>query len=616
MFIILNINIFLNKNQSICTINCAEMRKTMTNYIVLLLRNIKSNPSITQRELSQTLHISLGSTNKYVKSALEQNYLTIQEDKYYLSEKGNAFLEQFRVKNAVIIAAGFGSRFVPLTFETPKGLLEVFGERMIERQIKQLHEVGITDITIVVGYLKEKFEYLIDTYQVKLLYNPEYATKNNLATLYHARHLLSNTYILSSDHWIKENIFHLYEPEAWYSSVYMKGETSEWCLDFDKKERITNVHIGGFDSYVMYGPVYFDQNFSKDFLPLLEEYYHRPGTENFYWEHVYIENIKKLPMSIYRQKDGIVYEFENLEELRKFDKKYQNHSENVALEKISEIFSVSESEITKISCLKSGMTNKSFLFYVKDMPYIFRFPGPGTEELINRVQEKACYDAIKHLHLADEILYFDSKTGYKISRFYPDSRNCDPRNLQDVEKCMELLRNFHHSGVSVTHQFCLREKITFYENLCILHNGIHFEDYIKTKKHMLELLDIIEALHPKQVLSHIDSVQSNFLMLSDNTIKLIDWEYSGMCDPLIDLAMFAIYSYYTEEELENLIKIYLKREPSKEEHIRIYSYVALSGFLWALWAEYKTALGEEFGEYTIYMYRYGKIYYKKAKNLL
>ena len=61
----------------------------------------------------------------------------------------------------------------------------------------------------------------------------------------------------------------------------MKGETSEWCLDFDKKERITNVHIGGFDSYVMYGPVYFDQNFSKDFLPLLEEYYHRPGTENF-----------------------------------------------------------------------------------------------------------------------------------------------------------------------------------------------------------------------------------------------------------------------------------------------------------------------------------------------
>ena len=79
------------------------------------------------------------------------------------------FLQQFRVDAALIIAAGFGSRFVPLTFETPKGLLEVYGERMIERQIKQLHAAGIEDITVAVGYLKEQFEYLIDQYGVKLL---------------------------------------------------------------------------------------------------------------------------------------------------------------------------------------------------------------------------------------------------------------------------------------------------------------------------------------------------------------------------------------------------------------------------------------------------------------
>lgn len=588
----------------------------MTNYITLLLRTIKFNPSITQRELAQVLHISLGSTNKYIKSALEQEYLMLQGNDYFLSKKGETFLEQFRVKNAVIIAAGFGSRFVPLTFETPKGLLEVFGERMIERQIKQLHEAGITDITIVVGYLKEKFEYLIDAYGVKLLYNPEYTTKNTLATLYHARHLFDNTYILSSDNWIRENIFHAYESEAWYSGVYMEGKTSEWCLSFDKKERITGVHVGGNDSYVMYGPVYFDRNFSQQFIPILEEYYHRPGTESFYWEQVYMENLKKLSMSIYKQKDDIVYEFENLEELRKFDKKYQNHSENIALEKISEIFSVPESEITQISCLKSGMTNKSFLFYIKDEPYIFRIPGPGTEELINRRQEKACYDAVKPLHLSDEVIYFDAETGYKISRFYPNSHNCNARNLEETAQCMKVLRKFHQSGISVSHEFCLREKIEFYENLCVLHNGIRFQDYEKTKKQMSELLDNIEILHPKQSLAHIDSVEANFLILSDNTIKLIDWEYAGMCDPLIDIAMFAIYSYYTEEELENLIQLYLETKPSKEECIRIYSYVALSGFLWALWAEYKSALGEEFGEYTIYMYRYAKAYYKKVKNLL
>lgn len=143
---------------------------------------------------------------------------------------------------AVITAAGFGSRFVPLTFETPKGLLEVFGERMIERQIKQLHEAGITDITIIVGYLKEKFEYLIDKYQVKLLYNPEYATKNNWLRLPSRRAVPRSQYVCAClGQRIRNNMYHKYECGAWYSSVYMDGETSEWCLSSNKKGRITSV---------------------------------------------------------------------------------------------------------------------------------------------------------------------------------------------------------------------------------------------------------------------------------------------------------------------------------------------------------------------------------------
>ena len=98
----------------------------------------------------------------------------------------------------------------------------------------------------------------------------------------------------------------------------MKGATSEWCLSTDKKGRITDVVIGGSDSYVMYGPVYFDHDFSKRFIPFLEKYYNSPGTENLYWENVYMDNLKMLPMYIYPQPDSIVYEFENLEELRKF----------------------------------------------------------------------------------------------------------------------------------------------------------------------------------------------------------------------------------------------------------------------------------------------------------
>lgn len=582
----------------------------------LLLRNIQSNPVITQRLLAEKLGVSLGNTNKCIKDALEAGYLSQAASRYHVTELGVRKLEEYRVSNAIITAAGFGSRFVPLTFETPKGLLEVFGERMIERQIKQLHEAGIYNITIMVGYLKEKFDYLIDKYGVKLIYNPEYSTKNTLATLYHCRHLLDNTYILSSDHWMRENLFHTYEPEAWYSSVYMAGNTSEWCLTKDKKDRITSITIGGRDSYVMYGPVYFDRTFSSKFVPLLEEYYHRPGTENFYWEHILIQNLNKLTMFLYKQPDDTVYEFENLEELRQFDAKYQNHSENDALERIASIFQIPESQITGIRCLKSGMTNKSFLFTVDKKDYIFRIPGPGTEELINRQQEKNVYEAIKNQNLSDPVIHFDGKTGYKISRYYEESRNCDPANHSEVDACMKVLSDFHKSGITVEHTFDLKERITFYETLCKQHHSIQFEDYSEVRQNMQQLLDYLDTLSLPTVLAHIDSVFTNFLILPENHIRLIDWEYSGMADPLIDPAMFSIYAYYEEKEADRLLESYLNRPPFLQESFRYYSYMALSGFLWTLWAEYKIALGEEFGEYTLKMYRYAKTYYKKASSCL
>ena len=274
----------------------------------LLCRCILEHPKVTQRELALMLDVSLGTVNTLIKECTAKAYLALNsEGDYELTSAGMAFMEQFRVEAALIIAAGFGSRFVPLTFETPKGLLEVFGERMIERQIKQLHAANIRDITIVVGYLKEKFEYLIDKYQVKLLYNPEYSCKNTLATVYRAREVLRerNVYLLSSDNWMRENMYHTYECGGWYSSVFMEGDTSEWCLSFNKKGRITESHIGGRDSWVMYGPVFFSKQFSRQFLPVLESYYQIGGTQQFYWEQVYTDllngdarrRIKKRPGS-------------------------------------------------------------------------------------------------------------------------------------------------------------------------------------------------------------------------------------------------------------------------------------------------------------------------------
>ena len=381
---------------------------------VLLLRGIIENKNITQRGLVKTTGLALGSVNKLIRKSIEEGLIEAGEklaqhrsDSYRLTEKGMSFMKPYRVDAAVIMAAGFGSRFVPLSFETPKGLLKVFDEPMVERQIKQLHEAGISDITVIVGYMKEKFEYLTDKYGCRLIYNPDFETKNNISSIYYARQALKgkNAYILSSDNWIRENMYHGFEGGAWYSAVHFEGETSEWVLVTDKKGRITDTYPGGRDCNCMMGPAYFSRDFSDSFLPVLERYYKMPGSSDYYWENVLMDMLNgtaykrlnafygripelelcsKLEMSINLQPKDNVYEFENLEELRLFDKKYVNDSGSEAMQLVSRVLKVPESEIQNIRRLKAGMTNNSWLFTVNEESYICRIPGKGTEKLPTR----------------------------------------------------------------------------------------------------------------------------------------------------------------------------------------------------------------------------------------
>ena len=616
----------------------------------LICRTILENPAVTQREMAKGLDISLGSVNSLIKECMAKGLIAEGEgggERWRLLEPGRRLLEKYRVDGAVIIAAGFGSRFVPLTFETPKGLLEVFGERMIERQIRQLHEAGITDITIVVGYLKEKFEYLMDRFGVKLLYNPEYSNKNTLATIYRARKVFEgrNMYLLSSDNWLRENMYHAYECGAWYSASFQKGETKEWCLEAGKKGRITSVKVGGRDSWFMYGPAYFSREFSNRFLPVLEAYYKLPGTEQFYWEQVYMdmlsgearEKLKEeapqllkeaeeksgcpsekwrlIEMYMNRQPENQVYEFENLEELRVFDPKYRDHSDNEAMALVARVFKVPESKIKGIRCLKAGMTNQSFLFQVGEKQYICRIPGPGTEGLVNRAEEEAVYRAVIPLGITENLIYLNPENGYKIAEYFPDSHTLFSENWEDMGRFMQMVRRLHESGVSVSHSFNMREKINFYESLCRSHGGVLFEDYDQVREWMEQLMDRLDELSRPSCLCHIDANVDNCLVLPDGQMRLLDWEYAGMCDPLIDVSMCAIYSYYDDEQLDRLLELYLGRTPSQEERMVTYAYAALGGFLWSQWAVYKKVMGQEFGEYTIIMYRYAKHYYKKIRQL-
>ena len=164
-----------------------------------ILNNLIKEPFINQRILAAQTGHSLGIVNRSIKELISEGYL---DEEIRPTEKAFCEAKEKAPKNAIILAAGFGMRMVPINTETPKGLLEIKGERLIERTIRQLHEVGITEIYVVVGFMIEQYEYLIDEYGVDLIVAPDYASKNNLHSLKTAADHLSNSYIIPCDIWL------------------------------------------------------------------------------------------------------------------------------------------------------------------------------------------------------------------------------------------------------------------------------------------------------------------------------------------------------------------------------------------------------------------------------
>ena len=224
-----------------------------------------------------------------------------------------------KVDNAIILAAGFSKRFAPVSLVTPKGLIEVKGEVLIERQIRQLQEVGIHNIIVVVGYKKEKFMYLQEKCKVLIVENTEYETRNNHSSIYAARHYLKNSYICAADNYFSTNPFEIKVQSSYYMALFSKGKTSEWCLQLDEADRITRVTIGGENCWYMLGNAFWTESFSQQFLKILEAVYEKKETQSKLWEEIYAEHMDMLTLKIRRCREGQIHEFDTLDDLKKFD---------------------------------------------------------------------------------------------------------------------------------------------------------------------------------------------------------------------------------------------------------------------------------------------------------
>ncbi len=577
----------------------------------------------TQREIAKDLDLSLGAVNKHFKELSKLGFIGSANQ---ITAAGQTYLDNSRTAKAIILAAGFGMRMIPLNIETPKGLLEVRGERLIERLINQLQERDIKDITIVVGHLKESYEYLIDKFNIKLVVNPLYSTTNSLTSLVKVIDRLEDSYILPCDLYFVENPFRHHEFSSWYGITEELTKHSDFLVHqrlrlHHKKQAKSGNHLLGIAF------------FHRDDVTDLREQLLAPNSEEseeWFWEDALIKGDQfALPARLFSSDK--VFEFNSVKELRRFETKQLE--ENPILNIIAEQLQVSIEEIRDIKPLKHGMTNRSFDFRQGDQQYIMRIPGEGTEKLMNRRQEAEVNKVLQANGLAQELVFFNPETGHKIARRLTDARNCDATSQNEVAQAMRLLNDFHQLKLQVEHKFDLFGEIEHYDQLCGDAKSM-FSDYRSTKKHIFSLKPIIEFLCEPLQLCHIDSVPDNFIFFTnqkgEGELTMIDWEYAGLQERYVDVAMFAIYAGYDDLAFDRLIDAYLAAEEANQPgrlrdpyptlpyfntaeviRFKIYAYAAIAGLLWSNWCEYKRLLGVDFGEYTILQYRYAKNYYRK-----
>lgn len=229
-------------------------------------------------------------------------------------------LESYKVDNAIIMAAGYSARCMPLSNVMPKGLFRVKGEILIEREIEQLLEAGINEIIVVTGFMNEKFEYLKDKYGVTLVYNGNYDKYNNMASLYAARQYIKNSYILCSDNYYEENVFHKYIFDSYYSCVYSQEYCDEFCVtDVDGQGYITGIHRGGSKAWYTVGDAFFNANFSRKFCQFMEDEWDNLQTRNMLMDDFHIKHIQDLKMKKVERPGQSILEFDTLEEIKGYD---------------------------------------------------------------------------------------------------------------------------------------------------------------------------------------------------------------------------------------------------------------------------------------------------------
>jgi len=602
--------------------------------IFKLLKKINEEPGINQRALSMKCEISLGKVNSVIEDLEFNNFITkevkAREHKYFITTKGLEYLEKElkqkkdiqlnlhkeEIKNinkAVILVAGRNKNF-----EIPVSMLNIREVTLIERMIEILQKNGVSDIIVVAGYKSELIKEKLGN-RVTIVENDEYKWTGTMASLSKADGYIKDDFLLiEGDIVIEESGIKEIINNKSRDCILITSESGSGDEGFVeiRDNRVYKISKDIAQLNKIDGEMIGISKISYDFYSKMMELYKENKNPYMNYEYMMLDVSKtyslgyvKLDNLLWHEVDTIDhYNYVTSKLLDKIDKKENSILLDNLQSIVCECMDIEIDRIKDISPI-GGMTNKNYKLQIDDKLYVLRVPGNGTEEMISRQEEIKNAVYANKIGVDAELIYFNEKTGVKISKFIENAETLTPeaaKKQSSMEMVVDIFRKLHTTKLQMNNSFDIYNKIEKYEQLLIKVNGNNYEDYYEVKEKVKSLKTITGELDIKLTPCHNDTVAENFIKSGDEKMYLIDWEYGGMNDPMWDLAGYCLENGLSEEEEELFLNIYFNGKVEEKYKKRILINKIYQDFLWSIWTNIKEAKGDDFGSYGIDRYNRAK----------
>lgn len=604
-----------------------------------ILKYINENSHVTQRDISKYLDISVGKVNYILKEMNQQEVIKIEKKSnrqtYIVTEKGFDIMKKYIeygksqkidihkdkkkiVKQAVILAAGEKK-----IFGKPVSFLELEDGRIIDRIINILNSNGIEKIVIVTGYKSEYFEEYSKEKNITLLKNDRYKWTGTMYSLAHVKNIIDDDFLLiENDMVFEERVIENIIKDENRDCMVITSESGsgdealieirdgyiyKMSKDIHQFNKIDGEMIGITKiSYEVFNKML--ELFSSNKNPYLN------------YEYALMDIARDYKIGYIKPDDLVWAEIDSEEHYKRIKKyiypKLKRKEQEIKINNIKEMIKkslgINEERIKEIIPV-GGMTNKNFKVKIDDEQYILRIPGNGTEEMISRKSEKHNSLIANELNIDTNILYFNDINGIKLSKYIDNAETINPKTAKREDNMLmvaDILKKLHTSNTLFDNEFNVFKKIEEYEKLLDLCKGKNFSDYNEVKEQVIKLEEKLNQIGFEIKPCHNDTVAENFVKDKER-MYLIDWEYSGMNDPMWDIAAHILECEFSEDEEELFLSIYFDNDVKENHRTRILIYKICQDFLWSIWTNIKESKGDDFGSYGQDRYNRAKLNLKK-----